>query len=222
MNHKIYYHVYDETHEPCLIRQSSFEKTEGYPYKKCPVFNHIINRTFIATSPVDFYLKIDRTNEDLKFSCDNYDVISDGTFDENHMWAPKPVVQLLFPTFFFWTHSNNIWFEFFDHPMTSLNNNLITVSGWFNLSNWPRGTSFAFTPVDETKPVIIKKGDPLFRMKFIPPNLNDGIIMTREKNLDKVQTMIDLQDFNRIKGDHKKLFNQSEPKKCPFRFLFRK
>ena len=41
--------------------------------------------------------------------------------------------------------------------------------------------------VDEKRCVIIKKGDPLFRVSFYPPNLDDSIILKKETNTEVVQ-----------------------------------
>ena len=103
-------------------------------------------------------------------------------YDQRGLNSPKPVFQLDHPKFLFWTDVDDVWMEFCDHPMTSYSNNLIAVSGWFNLSNWSRVSSFGFTMVDESKSITIKKGDPLFRISFIYPNLDDRIVLKREKD----------------------------------------
>ena len=86
--------------------------------------------------------------------------------DDQHINSPMPVFQLYIPKFLFWTHDDDVWIEQNDHPMTSLNNNIVGVPAWFYLSNWSRTLSVAFTLVNERKPVIIRKGDPLFRISF--------------------------------------------------------
>jgi pSer/pThr/pTyr-binding forkhead associated (FHA) protein len=79
-----------------------------------------------------------------------------------------------------WTEDENVWLEFNDHPMTSYSNNCIALNGWFNISNWPRPTNFAVTIVDINKPIVIKKGDPLFRLTFYSNDLNMGVILKKE------------------------------------------
>ena len=56
--------------------------------------------------------------------------------DDRHINSPMPVFQLYIPKFLFWTHDDDVWIEQNDHPMTSLNNNIVGVPAWFNLSNW--------------------------------------------------------------------------------------
>ena len=135
--------------EDTLIPQSDLIDS-GYAQTKCPVHNHKQSRTFVVTSPIDFSLSIDRSNN--KISCSRPELLE---YDDEHINSPKPVFQLVFPKFLFYTEDDNIWFEFNDHPMTALKNNFIAISGWFNLSNWSRASSTAITLVDEKRCVII-------------------------------------------------------------------
>lgn len=190
---------------------------DRYVYTQCPVFNHKSNRTFIGVSPIDFTIRIDR-NHELILS-DNEEYLD---YDMDHLLSPNPVFQLIFPKFLFWTEEKDVWFEFNDHPMTALNNNLIAVNGWFNISNWPRSTSMALTVVDETKPVIIQKGDPLFRVSFHPPNLDAGIILKKIDDPKKVNEILEKYNSgDKSKSNWKtKLFSKTGIKTCPFKFLY--
>ena len=150
-------------------------------------------------------------------------------FNDDYFASPNPVLQLKSPMFLFWTDEDNIWFEFDAHPITSLNNNFIAVGGWFNLSNWSRASSLAMTVVDETKPVIIRKGDPVCKIRFYPTdNLDDGVVLREQKDpklIEKIKTVYAKKqregwDDKNWKG---KLFSKTEKEsKCPVSFLFRK
>ena len=189
----------------------------GYVQNKCPVYNHKQSRTFVATSPIDFTLSIDRSNN--KISCSRPELLE---YDDEHIKSPKPVIQLVFPKFLFYTEEDNIWFEFNDHPMTALNNNFIAISGWFNLSNWSRTSSTAITLVDEKRCVIIKKGDPLFRVSFYPPNLDDSIILKKETNTEVIHQWVDAHSKKSEEDWRPRLFSKTKTEsKCPFSFLFK-
>ena len=143
-------------------------------------------------------------------------------YDDEHIKSPKPVIQLVFPKFLFYTEDDNIWFEFNDHPMTALNNNFIAISGWFNLSNWSRTSSTAITLVDEKRCVIIKKGDPLFRVSFYPPNLDDSIILKKETNTEVIHQWVDAHGKKSEEDWRPRLFSKTKTEsKCPFSFLFK-
>ena len=202
--------------EDTLIPQSDLIDS-GYVQNKCPVYNHKQSRTFVATSPIDFTLSIDRSNN--KISCSRPELLE---YDDEHIKSPKPVMQLVFPKFLFYTEDDNIWFEFNDHPMTALNNNFIAISGWFNLSNWSRTSSTAITLVNEKRCVIIKKGDPLFRVSFYPPNLDDSIILKKETNTEVIHQWVDAHSKKSEEDWRPRLFSKTKTEsKCPFSFLFK-
>ena len=143
--------------------------------------------------------------------------------DDEHIYSPRPVFQLYVPKFLFWTDDDDIWIEQNDHPMTSLNNNIVAVPAWFNLSNWSRTVSVAFTIVNEQKSVIIKKGDPLFRISFYSNNLNDNFKLKQEDYRDEYKDIVENHLYQRREGDgyKSKLFSKtSKTGKCPFSFLF--
>ena len=209
-----YVSVFNE--EDTLIPQSDLIDS-GYVQNKCPVYNHKQSRTFVATSPIDFSLSIDRSNN--KISCSRPELLE---YDDEHIKSPKPVIQLVFPKFLFYTEDDNVWFEFNDHPMTALNNNFIAISGWFNLSNWSRTSSTAITLVDEKRCVIIKKGDPLFRVSFYPPNLDDSIILKKETNTEVIHQWVDAHSKKSEEDWRPRLFSKTKTEsKCPFSFLFK-
>ena len=202
--------------EDTLTPQSDLIDLE-YAQTKCPVHNHKQSRTFVATSPIDFSLSIDRSNN--RISCSRPELLE---YDDEHINSPKPVFQLVFPKFLFYTEDDNVWFEFNDHPMTALKNNFIAISGWFNLSNWSRASSTAITLVDEKRCVIIEKGDPLFRVSFYPPNLDDSIVLKKETNTEVVNQWVEAHSKITEQDWRPRLFSKTKTEsKCPFSFLFK-
>tara|TARA_R100000008_G_C3541845_1_gene145220 strand:+ start:76 stop:786 length:711 start_codon:yes stop_codon:yes gene_type:complete len=222
-NKKVYYFGIDCPGDS-LVRQTV---NEDYVYSKCPVYQHRQNRIFVAYSPIDFEVKVERTpgSGDNYITCEDPDLLE---FDDEYLHGPKPVLQLKTATFLFWTEDDDVWFEFYDHPMTALKNNFIAVGGLFNLSNWTRTSSLAFTIVDETKPVVIKKGDPLCRICFHSPNLGDGIVLKEEKSSKIIKEVTSKYEKKQKAGwDSQewkgKLFSKTDKEsKCPVSFLFKK
>ena len=180
----------------------------------------------MAHSPIDFEVRVDRTTEGVFVRCDNQDLLQ---YEETYFVAPKPVLQVKSPMFLFWTQEENIWFEFDAHPMTSYSNNFIAVGGWFNLSNWSRTSSLAMTIVDETKPVIIKRGDPVCNIRFYPTDdLDDGVLLKEEKNskvIEKIKTRYakkQKQGWSDKNWKGKLFTRTTSESKCPVSFLFGK
>ncbi len=218
MNKKVYY-VGVDTPGDCI---ASDKLDDLYVHSKCPCVGHKLDRVFVVHSPIDFEIYVDRKPGENRITCTDADLME---FDDDYFLSPNPVLQLMIAQFLFWTEEDDIWFEFNDHPMTSLNNNFVAIGGWFNLSNWSRTSSLAFTVVDETKPVIIKKGDPVSRIRFYPPDLRDGIILQEEKD-SRISEEIKERYIKKKKKEkpddwRSKLFSRTtKTSKCPVSFLF--
>ena len=232
MTHKTVYYadVYQNGSSNPIIKQNELID-KSYVYTTCPVFNHYSNRTFVVSSPIDFFLSIERKKNHTNINVGDINHRDLLLCPPDHLVSPLPVFQLKFPKFLFWTYDDDVWFNFLDHPMTSYKNNLIAVNGWFNLSNWTRVSSFAFTMVDESKPVTIKKGDPLHRISFIYPNLDDEIVLKQEKDPKIISKIVESYSekhdkFLDIKDEDSswinRLFSKTNSKnKCPVGFLFK-
>tara|TARA_B100001250_G_C19709050_1_gene748321 strand:- start:231 stop:866 length:636 start_codon:yes stop_codon:yes gene_type:complete len=205
---KIYYaQPNDRIADAKIVRNSElFDKT--YSFQECPAWRHKQNRTFVCPSPIDF--EIDPST----WPPDGLDEYIE--FDETDALGPKPIIQLRFPMFFFWTYDIDIWIEQYDHPITALNNNFISIGGWWNLSRWVRNTSNAILPVNMDCPIVIKKGDPLFRLTFHSKDMDEGIILHEESEDNIPQSILDRreEELDIIDNDpevlSKKIF------KCPY------
>ena len=221
-NTKIYYFGVN-TPSDCLVKE---RLDDEYVHSQCPVVHHKNNRMFVAHSPVNFEAKVNRTPEGNKVTTNREDLLE---YHDNYFTAPHPVLQLKSPMFLFYTEENNVWFEFDAHPMTSLTNNFIAVGGWFNLSNWSRASSLAMTVVDETKPVVIKKGDPVCKIRFYPTdNLDNGVVLREQRDPKLIQKIKSVYAKKQQTGWSDKnwkgkIFSRTEKEsKCPVSFLFKK
>ena len=191
-----------------IIRQSDFINYKDYPFSKCPCWGHKSDRTFIVTSPIDFSFTIDNPDAKMLF------------WDDKHLNAPSPVFHMKTPHFLFWTHDSDVWLDVGDHPMTSLVNNLITVPGWVQISTWPAKASFSFVVVDKTKPVVLKKGDPIFRVTFHSPDLDSGVDLEKVEEPFVIDEIMELYEMKREQEmDNGTWINKLVTKgksKCPF------
>ena len=105
--------------------------------------------------------------------------------------------------------------------MTSYSNNFIAVGGWWNLSNWSRSISLGMTIVDETNPVVIKKGDPLFRISFYSNNMDDTFTLKEEKDIQKIDQIKNIDNLKTNDSWKSRLFSKTGINKCPVGFLFK-
>jgi hypothetical protein len=121
-----------------------------------------------------------------------------------------------------WTKQRNIWVEVRPHAYTSGKNNLVAIGGWWNLSQWVRTINFAFQFADETQPITIQRGDPLYEIcLYNQHNLNDKVKLVRHDSIPDaiarraISNVRVKQIVKRLPTDH--LFQSQS--KCPFAFL---
>ena len=191
-------------------------------YTDCPVWNHKAQRTFLVRSPIDFTMQYDRETDRVEW---NHNLNNDNFFFFDNGWNTKsPVVQTTFPSVIMWTKQRNIWVEARPHAHTSGKNNIVAIGGWWNLSQWVRTINFAFQFADETQPVTIKRGDPLYEIcLYNQHNLNDKVKLTRHDSIPdaiarRANANVRVKQFvKRLSPDH--LFQSQS--KCPFAFLKR-
>jgi len=195
-------------------------------YQKCPAWKHKASRTFLIKSPVDIDLYVDVQNQrlsSLKLNQWQFDKYCNPTFLVPWCTREKTTIQLSIPRFLFWTDKKNVWIETKPHFNTALKNNLISIPGWFNLSNWTRPIAATFDVINPNNPIIINRGDPLFEISFFPNNLDDGILLKKshppEKILDKWRKTSEIKNY--LKDYSKHFLFKTQKSKCPFEFLWK-
>ena len=199
-----------------------FSDIEKYSYQECPVWSHRSNRTFIVKSPLEFNFFVDVQSGTVETDLDDKSLVFIG--EDSDLDGKHPIAQIELPRYFFWTESEDIWIEYLDHPLTSLKNNFVSIGGWWNISNYPRGNSFAIQVVDSDRTVSIDKGDPLFRIRFFSKNLDDGFSLI-EKEDDYDSILLNQESYKmgeRMRENSKELHNKLFKKSCPFSFLHNK
>ena len=76
------------------------------------------------------------------------------------------------------------------YPLTAVKNNILCLNGWFNSSSWTRSLSFAMDVVDYTKPIVIKRGDPLYQVSFYSKNLDDSYKLVKKEPSEKLRGIL--------------------------------
>lgn len=231
---KIYYHQFCggknllDPNSPLHIDGVGFEPTLYYdefdisePYAECPVWNHKVKKIYTLRSPIDAEIKILKNG---KVSVENLGRTPDGIHDMMSVKIDSShTLQLDIPRFLFWTENKNVWIEVMPHPLSSLNNNFYGMTGWWNLSRWQRPVSFGLHIIDNTQPVRIRRGDPIFQVTFHTKNHNDSFELIKripsEPLSNSITTNLNIKLV--IKKFNVGLF-EDEPSKCPFAFMFNK
>ena len=225
---KIYYRPRLDFINPPISTYLSDFKIKTNAVNKCPAWNHKNSRIFVVYSPVN--LKIEFGEEDLILSSDEipgddlkrfiagYEII------DNSQRALIEIINIF--SNFYWTQEKNVWLSVQSHPLTSLNNNFYHCGAWFNLSNWNRTVNIGGIVVDITKPVTIKKGDPLYTIQFHTENQNDQFQLIEEKGNGRIimsESGRRVSEYRTNNIPYDNISFESEKKsKCPFSFLWKK
>jgi hypothetical protein len=232
---EIYWHQYDANYyltSPLSLDELGFPPepliqtaNKKAVYFECPAWKHKAERTFTLRSPIDITIEIDYPNViSPNISPKQFDDWVSGSF-HNKNWYSEELVTLQFtiPAFLFWTKQKNVWLEMRASPKSSLKNNFTLVPGWWSISKWPRPTSFALDVIDKTKPIIIKRGDPICEVCFYSDDLNNKIKLIKkipERNfLDDVMKRLSAKKYIRHLFDNY-IFQKQTSSKCPFSFLW--
>ena len=233
---KIYYSTIPESitdheylHIPIKNSKNIFS-TENI-FSSCPAWNHQNSRTFTVYASSNFHIQYDIESNQL-----HSNTLTQSEFDDcigiGPLWNGDLCTIQIIKLFsnFYWTNHKNIWISVLPHPLTSLNNNFYHCGAWFNISNWPRVINIGAIMVDKTKPIIIKRGDPLYNIKFHTDDQNDKFDLIYTK-LDEVEFKKSakrnyfVQHRNHSEGfDYQKIIFESKNNsgKCPFKFFWNK
>ena len=222
-----------------LVRETDLEDSYDYLYKKCPVWKHKSERTYVMLFPIDLKFHLDFSEKKIiidECSVDSEKLLSLTPRSQpilisqpEDLYGPTPVLQIELPKYLFWCEDEkkDIWIEQLDHPLTSLNNNIILVGGWFNIKNYNRVITLGVRVVDKNKPIILKKGDPVARIRLYSEDLNSGCkliekqLTEREFNSLQTYTMNERGNMKKDKSILNNILFGKTQKKCPFRFLFK-
>ena len=112
------------------------------------------------------------------------------------------------PLCLLWTNNKNIWLEQLPYP------GLEIIPGQFKLGNWTRTLSLAF----RTKHLNIKRGDPIFMVRFNGAGQNYDLSKTKptEKIIKTAEKNLGLKKY--LPGKSWEL--STKETKCPFSFLW--
>lgn len=230
---KIYYYQFEGDAGPSALQSPldidgvGIEPTRYYnevssnlPYRKCPAWAHKAKREFTIYAPRDLTLEIDFDNQSISSPNTNLQQY----VEPIQNWEVTGTFQLHIPKIYLWTDTKNVWVEEKDCGITSRHNNFSLIGGWWNLSEWSRLGSFAFDIVDKTQPVVIKRGDPLYRLAFYKENdLTASFEMVKAtptlEQISMFEKRVNLKHL--IPHLSSKLMFGSRPK-CPFINPFRR
>lgn len=201
-------------------------------YLTCPAFQDLYKNTFVVRSPIDLVITIDKdrnVNTD-RFGQEFYDasIVNRGSsVGVNDPMLVSCCFHLLF------VPDKDCDLEIIPANMhtTDMLQNTRVIGGRFNAFKWTRVTDFAFEIIDESKPIVLKRNDPLFYVRFIPKD-NSKVILEHkifDEDMVKVAKAVEqlkhkvprlpLEIMYKLAERLDKSIFFKKKKKCPFAFL---
>ena len=148
-----------------------YKDTTSY-FMKCPAVSNFHKKFFVIRSPFDLELNYDRKGGEVKISEDQK------FYDRFVSWRrteygehERPLFSFLFQYMF--VADEPVWIELYPAFLHGEPNNTRLISGTFDIYNWQRPVDFSFEVLDDQKPIMVKRGQPLFYVRFLSNKLND-------------------------------------------------
>ena len=206
------------------------EEDKNYIFQKCPAWKHWASSSFIVYSQADiilFFDKNQRTIGSQYMSSQELNYwVQINMDDDEWLNGVCPVIQIG-QMMCLDTNQKNVWVEQMPYFNKYADANYEIVPASFPFSTWKRPLSVAIKILDITKPIVIRRGDPLYIMRFY----TDGFA-----NFSVNRKKLDDNYFTELKSNMKwvkenpwkswqkitNLFKKETESKCPFSFMFKK
>jgi len=166
--------------EPVLKHIVS-ERNKDVRYLKCPAVKDYYKNTFVIRSPIDLSFEIKRNEMDVRYCVThNYDQeFFNNYVHERFNENPIPMISMEFCSYIFYSEKSILAEQL--HPALSMHSSEVSrktsiISGTFDISKWVRPFTYSFEVVDYKSPITIKRGDPLYYVRF---NVKENVKLQR-------------------------------------------
>ena len=174
--------------EPKPLMKELLTKYKDSRALKCPALQAYCKNTFVITAPMDATVRLSQVGSAFSMAVDGYGwtqdlydsvctVREDGSISISPVYvfyAKESVEMEVLPVFLL------------DSP--SLENTLF-IAGSYDIGKWIRPIDFSFYAKDNSKPINIKRGDPLFFVRFKTKE-DEKITLERVEQSQELLTMI--------------------------------
>jgi len=233
--------VYYINQNPRPYLQYLFEKrgTED-EFTTCPAFLDYFKNTYVITAPFDF--TIDYTKGKLVFTdCtpEQQLYLKSCSLDrtQKNIKNYLPVISCA-PSYIVYSDSS-VMMEVSQLHFTDSDCNFHYVPGMYDISKWIRPIDLTFEIKDPLKPLVFKRGDPLFLIRFIPQDRTkvEMIRVEEDKELEnlvkgavRVKAILPKLSLNKLYSLASPIMSLflkknkaiKQESKCPFNKMFRK
>ena len=208
-------------------------------YIECPAFTDYYKNCFLVRAPYDIEIEVKKTAENVKYfniKDKDQDFCNKYIFDRNNENSLFSMISLEYSYLFY--SEKSVMIEMIPaglhlHESEHLKNTML-IQGTFDISKWYRGIGYAFEIIDDNIPVKIKRGDPVFYVRFLTDEKINIVYEHENKYVDNLSSAcVNIKKFTKnntmktnyeiashmIRSLRNKIFKKS---KCPFGFLHKK
>jgi len=149
--------------------------------RRCPAYLDTLKNTYVVCSPIDYEIEINKEDKwlNVKHPQGMPQELIDPRFDEEGD-SPYPLFSLAFGQMVFHARTQDVWLEQVDPFMEwERKNKTRVIGGVFNIHRWVRSVQVAFEQQEKNLTVRIKRGDPLFYIRFTSGDPRDIIALKK-------------------------------------------
>jgi hypothetical protein len=178
---------------PEIVASRNFVTGHANNFLGCPAITGYFKNTFVIKSPVDIHLIFDSDKNWISIkNCDQkfYDSFIENRCDVRTD-SSTPMIMSLKLYYYFYSE-NSCLVESLDPTMhcQPCIENIRVIPGTFDISKWFRFLQPSFEIIDPSKPLIIKRGDPLFYVRLIPKDDSKVNLVYKEFNKEMLNETI--------------------------------
>lgn len=178
-----------------------YQENDGSAFKKCPAYINHYKNTFVVCSPIDCEVDI---NKEKGWA----DIVEPKSLPKNLLnprfgdegTSPYPIFSLRINRILATTTHKDVYVEQTE-PVLEWDRatDIRVVAGNFNISKWVRPLELAFEQKTKNVRVSIKRGQPLYYMRFITPDPDDIVVLNKvemtKEMFDDAQRCLSVKEF---------------------------
>ena len=205
------------------------ESTDPRSVGQCPSALDFDRRHFAINCPIDVHLRLNMTSgmDITNVLADKSPIRADAlkrwiVFQPRHEWRhpQRPVLQML--TSYVFVSDDPIYINQYP-PVLHYSADArpgIQISGRFPIDIWPRALMWAFEWHDTTKDLILRRGEPLFYVRFEGPDPAAPVRLIEAKKTPELQSYVaSITGVTELVGQTYSLFKTARERR-PAKLLF--
>lgn len=220
--------IWDTPRPVRIDSQSSDPRSVG----QCPSVLDFDRRHYVVNCPIDVHLRLSLTPTGMDITnvlADKSPLRSEAlqrwiVFQPRHEWRhhDRPVLQMLTP--FVFVSDDPLYLNQYPPFMHYLGDARpgVPISGRFPIDIWPRAVMWAFEWHDTTKDLILRRGEPLFYVRFEGADPAASVRLIEAKKTPELESfMASITGVTEIIGQTYSLFKNARERR-PAQLLFPK